>query len=309
MRTRETRQITMISLSTSLLEDYSGKEIITKAKNLGFSLIELAFRLKPNQVAEIVKYGPVEGVQISSLHNYVPEPPELEGELRLSDLDESNRNRAIELTKGTIRLAADIGARAVVMHMGEPRNWNWSTIQRELRQAIFDGIPQEEIEKIRQKFIEARKRLPSAYLDSMIMSLDQIAPVASDLGIKLGIENRYSYGQFPNFEELGILLQEFSGSAIGYWHDCGHAANNKYMGFAHETGNLDAFGNRLVGIHLHDAHDWHDHQIPAPTRDINFKYLLPYIKDDTILVLELAKSAPHESIHSGIEYLNNMGIK
>jgi sugar phosphate isomerase/epimerase len=299
----------MIGLSTSLLEDYSGKEIISKAKELGFSIIEMAFRLKPDQVQDIIKFARTEGIQISSLHNFVPEPPETEGGIKLSDIDESARNHAIELTIGTIKRAAEIGAGAVVLHMGEPRGWAWSVFQKELRQAIFDNASQDQIIGIRQKYIEARKRLPEAYLDSMLLSLDRLAPMASELGIKLGIENRYSYGQFPNFEELGILLQEFSGSSIGYWHDCGHAANNKYCGFASETENLNTFGNRLVGIHLHDAHDWHDHQIPGPNGDINFDYLKSFIKADTILVLELAKTAMHEQICGGIEYLNNLGIK
>ena len=298
----------MIGLSTSVLEDYSGKEIVWKAKELGFNVIELAFRLRPEQVNNIITTASQAQIHIASLHNYVPEPQEKENGVRLSDIDESLRDLAIELTLNTMRLASDIGAQAVILHMGEPREWNWSALQRQLRQAIHDQAPGDDIDKIRQQCLEARKRLPNAYLDSMLLSLDKIAPAADALGIKLGIENRYSFGQFPNFEEMGILLQEFSGSSIGYWHDCGHAANNKYCGFAPETENIDAYGDRLVGIHLHDIHDWHDHQIPGPAGDIDFAYLLPHINEKNILVMELTKTVPHDQIRNGIEYLALKGI-
>lgn len=277
--------------------------------SLGFGVMELNFTLNTEQVKSIISGACEHGIAISSLHNYVPEPPAGERFYMLSDIDQSPRLTAIELTKNTIRLAADLGASAVVLHMGQPRNIDLNIPQNELRQAIHHNTSPAEIALLRDNIIRERKALSSAYLDSMLFSLDDLAPTAERLGIMLGIESRYYYGQFPDFEELGILLQEFTGSNIGYWHDCGHTRHTEFCGLGKTSDYLNAFGNRLVGVHLHDTALWTDHQIPYPGGDIDFKQLKPYIKNDTILVLELLRGCDLISIQSGLDYLRESGIE
>jgi sugar phosphate isomerase/epimerase len=298
----------MIGLSTSLLEDFSGNEIVLKAKELSFSVLELGFRLRPEQARDVVNAARRQGVLISSLHNFVPEPPEGERAFLLSDIDKRLRDKAIELTRGTIRFASDAGAQAVVLHLGQPREWDYEERQSRLRQAIFDRAPVEKVEKLRKTLVQERKNLPGAYLDAMLLSLDRIIPTATNLGVKLGIENRYYHGQFPDFDEIGIILQEFSGSCVGYWHDCGHAAHSVYCGLGSLAENLLAFKKFLIGIHIHDAHLWHDHRVPGHGGDIDFSHLRPFIDDNTILVLEPGKRVDLESIKEGLEYLRRAGI-
>lgn len=299
----------MIALSTSLLEYLPAEEIVGTARDLGFESLEMNFRLDPRKTRQLIKSAQIAGLQINSLHNFVPEPPQGESAFMLSDLDDSLRKKAVSLTIDTIQLAADIGARAVVLHLGHPRNWDYSEHQRALRQAIFEKQDEEQIIKLRQSLIDTRKGLPTAYLDSILHSLDKIAPVADNLGIGLGVENRYNYCQFPDYEEIGIVLQEFSGSTLGYWHDCGHAAHRLYCGLDKPENYLNSYGNRLVGIHLHDIKGWHDHRIPSEDGDIDFAYLKPYIKDNTLLALELSPEAKIGEVGNGIRYLALSGIQ
>jgi sugar phosphate isomerase/epimerase len=143
----------------------------------------------------------------------------------------------------------------------------------------------------------------------MLRSLDAIAPIAEQMGIRLGIESRYFYSQFPSFEEIGILLQEFSGSSIGYWHDCGHTHHAEYCGLGSTAEYLQTFGSRLVGVHLHDSHAWTDHQIPSPDGDLDFDQIKPYLSTDTIRVLELSKKCPLDQINNGLDYLRLQGLE
>jgi sugar phosphate isomerase/epimerase len=299
----------MIGLSTSIFADLPGEEIISRAIDLGFTQIELNFTLSANQVSEIIRLAQKQGLYISSLHNFVPEPPETERGFMLSDIDQDLRRRAVLLTRDTIMLAAEAGARAVILHMGQPRGWDYGPLQKELRQRIRDKADLDDIEKLRQRFRKERKDLPDAYLASMLRSLDEILPFSGDLDICLAVENRYFYGQFPDFEELGILLQEFSGSTLGYWHDCGHARQIEYCGLGEVVEGLDAFKDLLIGIHLHDTKLWTDHQLPGPEGDIDFSYLKPFIKPDTILNLEPARGVDPAPFPAALKYLRSIGIE
>jgi len=299
----------MIGLSTSLLCSLPGDEIVSRAAEMGFSQIELNFTLRPEQVRDIENACNRRGIYISSLHNFVPEPPEGERAFLLSDPDESFRGKAIELTRDTILRASDLGAKAVILHMGQPRDTDFDPIQNKFRKAVHSENITDDVESLKSDLKKARGRLPRAYLDSMLLSLDKLVSFADDRKIRLGVENRYFYGQFPNFQELGIIMQEFSGSGLGYWHDCGHAAHLTYCGLGTETENLEAFQGRLIGVHLHDIKLWYDHQAPGPEGNINFAYLLPYIESDTILVLELSGNCDLKSVGPAIDYLNAAGVR
>jgi sugar phosphate isomerase/epimerase len=193
--------------------------------------------------------------------------------------------------------------------MGQNRDNDLEQPQNQLREAIHESRPAEEIEKLRKALVEDRKRYPGVYLDMMLFSLDKIVPLADKLGVRLGVENRYYLGQFPNFEEQGIIMQEFSGSGLGCWHDCGHAAHSAYCRLGIATEALEAFPGRLIGVHLHDIKLWHDHQAPGPDGDIDFGYLKPYISNDTLLVLELSRNRDPELVGPAIEYLKAAGVK
>jgi sugar phosphate isomerase/epimerase len=299
----------MIGLSTSIFSDLPGEEIVSRIVDLGFTQIELNFTLKPKQVSEIVKSAQKQGLFISSLHNYVPEPPETERAFMLSDIDQDLRRKAVQLTRDTIMLASDLGAKAVILHMGQPRGWDYESLQNELRRMIRDKPDSDDVEKLRKRYWKARKDLPSAYLDSMLGSLDEILLLSGDLNISLTVENRYYYGQFPDFEELGILLQEFSGSTLGYWHDCGHARQIEYCGLGYAIEGPETFKDLLVGIHLHDTRLWTDHQLPGPDGDIDFGYLKPFIKSETILNLEPARGVDPDPLPAALEYLHTFGIE
>lgn len=299
----------MIGLSTSIFPDLPGEKIIEIYSDLGITQMELNFTLTPKQVSDITKAAPKLGINIISLHNFVPEPPEKERGIMLSDIDQYLRRRAVEQTKETIMLSSDIGARAVVVHIGQPRGWAFETDQNELRESIRDKVDSEIISRKRQELIDKRKGLPGVYLDSMLRSLDEILPLSDDLNITLGIENRYYYGQFPNFEEHGILFQEFSGSKLGYWHDCGHAHQIEYCGLGSSIDPLEAFKGLLVGVHLHDTKLWTDHGLPNSEGDINFSYLKPYLGPDTILNLEPRKGSDPKFIPAALEHLRASGIE
>ena len=90
-----------------------------KAKELGFTHIEPNTLITPRMLSELLKTS----IPISSIHSPCPAVLSSRGipinSLSLSSLDESERTEAVNFTKQTIDLAANVRARAVVLHMGE----------------------------------------------------------------------------------------------------------------------------------------------------------------------------------------------
>ena len=91
----------------------------TKSKELGFTRIEINASISPQMLAQLLKTA----VPISSIHSPCPAVLSSSGipidSLSLSSLDQKERTEAVSFAKQTIDLAANVRAKAVVLHMGE----------------------------------------------------------------------------------------------------------------------------------------------------------------------------------------------
>ncbi len=117
----------MIGLSTSWLserENITGREIVQEVLALGFKAIELEYRLTEATFEEMRPLLVNGKMEIRSIHNFFPFPDGLPpsdagGDLYLlSSPDKEERDRAIRMTIRTIEYAQDLGAEAVVLHLG-----------------------------------------------------------------------------------------------------------------------------------------------------------------------------------------------
>jgi len=64
---------------------------------------------------------------------------------------------------------------------------------------------------------------------------------------------------------------------------------------------LQAYHRRLLGIHLHDVHYFKDHYPPG-CGEFNFSLLKPFLKKDTIKVIEAHQPATQKQI-AGAQHL------
>ena len=103
--------------------------------------------------------------------------------------------------------------------------------------------------------------------------------------------------------QLEAIFETFKEGSLFYWHDVGHAEVAERLGFSKHRELLDKFANRLIGVHLHDIiGPTGDHKVPgAGTFDFNM--IKPYLKSDTIKVIEVHRPATGEEIRRGAEYL------
>ncbi|MBN1254378.1 MAG: sugar phosphate isomerase/epimerase [Deltaproteobacteria bacterium] len=302
----------MIGLSTvwTSRAARSGDDLLGPILDLGFAAVELEYRITEQIYQEILPRIRANEIQVLSIHNYFPVPAILPPErasgdcFSLSSLDSEERAKGVFYTSRTIEHAHDLGARAVVLHLGRvetdlPRNG--------LQQLYREGAWNKEDVELLQREREARAQKRGPHLDALLFSLDRILKRAEQLGVILGIENRYYFQEMPDKEEIGIILDQFRGAPIGYWHDTGHAAVFETLGILKHEELLQRYAPHLVGTHLHDALKLDDHNPPGKG-EISFEMIKKYIPEGAIKIMEIHPQAQGQEVLDGLVFLQEKGI-
>jgi len=306
----------MVAISTAWRskEVSSGEELLGLLSQVGITQLELDFRIPPSlyqQLQPAIRRGQI---KVLSLHNYFPLPEEVPLEkasadaFSLSSLDQDERERGIRYTLRTLRIAHEVGAEGVVLHLGRVE----MDFQKERYYWLYDRgkINSEEGKRFLEEQRELRNRNKQRHLECLFDSLEKILREAVKLGIKVGIETRLYFHEIPNYEEIGLILEKFSGSPIYYWHDTGHAAVQENLGIRRQRDFLEAYTTHLLGIHLHDTQGYRDH-LPPGKGTIDFASLSPLIGDGNlplIRIVELHPQVSKEELLAGIDYLTSIGI-
>jgi sugar phosphate isomerase/epimerase len=277
-----------------------------KARELGFTHIEPNTLVSPEMLNELLKTA----VPISSIHSPCPVVLSSRGipvsSLSLSSLNESERMEAVSFTKKTIDLAANVGARAIVLHMGEvPIDLS---LQDRLYKLNDGGYAQtKEYSQAKEELVYQRTSQAPSYLDAARKSLQELSEYSRQKGIMLGLETRFHPNEIPNMDEMAELLNEISESLVGYWHDVGHAEVQQQLGFGLHEEWLSRFKDKMVGIHLHDILGISDHHAPG-RGNMNWKMVAKYLPPRIIRVCEIGEWNDEEQMQGVVKFLQKKGI-
>ncbi len=303
----------MIGISTSWKSEVtdSGVEILEAILELGVEAVELEYRISLPVLKDMLPYLKRRNPAVNSLHNILPRPEEIPREtatgefVKLTSPDPEERNTAVQYTRRTMEWAEELGAKAVVLHMGGVSLKNSSKAVRKL----FDEgkTNSEEGQAFLQKEKKERARLGAELMAPALRSLEALANEGVKRGILLGVENRYNLHDFPGPEEFEILFKEFAGGPVRYWHDIGHATAQENLGLLEKGELLRRFGGILAGVHLHGCRGYKDHYAPG-SGDEDLLTLKKFLKPDTILVVETHSRASREELREGLSFLRKQEI-
>ena len=287
-----------------------GQKLMECFAGLGFREVELEYRIDGNTFKQIKQFlNKTKDLKIVSIHNFFPVPDILEtggaDVFHFSSEDREERSLAVKYAAKTIQIASELGARAVVLHLG--------MIQMDAQKEFFDlydagKIGSEEYERVLEEFKVQRDSRKGKGLDMMLLSMDKVQEAAERYGVDVGIENRYDFRECPNFEEMAVIFEKFGGGRIGYWHDVGHAKVQENLGVVETKEMLDAYGKYLVGVHLHDVNGYSDHHVPG-VGGVDFDLLKKYLRKDTIKILEIHPRETEKDLMGGVDFLKNMGLE
>lgn len=286
-------------------ERYSAEEFFGSGRKLGFARFELNHQISPEVMAQV----DANRFSIGSLHDPCPayiSLKELENlDIQITSLDETRRMQGVDVVKGTIEKATQLGCRLVVIHPGRIVCDHALDDQlRQLYRAGKKGSP--EYEELRLRTIADRTDKAGQHLEQCLESLREIMDFSKGSGVMLGLENRFHYYELPVYNELEAMLNEFTQPWVGWQFDVGHLQVHDQLGLLNMQQWLESFSHRIVGVHLHDVIGIKDHQA-AGTGDVDFNRLAGYIPRDCYRALEVDKALTLEQVARSMQHLAECG--
>lgn len=277
-------------------------ELVASVATAGFHSLELS----RNVTVAMLAAFPPGSAPVLSLHAPCPNAADSDDGIQLAATEEDQRRAAVALVKATIDAAVRYGAGVVVVHVGTvliP-----PMLERRLRELYRQGAAgTRAYEQALQDITVARVLRREPHYGAALRSLDELCQYARPRGVRLGLENRVGYNEIPGFEEMKDLLHTYDASVVGYWHDVGHAHVLETLGFATQKAWLEACGQRLIGLHLHDVQGIDDHRAPG-SGDVDLTMLRPHLRPDVIRVCEFDRTLSLADIRAGHEHLIRLGL-
>jgi sugar phosphate isomerase/epimerase len=273
--------------------------MLAEMAGLGFAYVELSHGIRLTLVPGILQALGEGIIEVSSTHNFCPLPAGMVHSAPNLFEPSAPAGRGHEQeqwlrhSRRTLDFAAQVRARAVVMHLGSVRFF-WLNPARQLRKFVrrhpmvaWPAEPRYQ-QRLARAVEKLRRRRP-AFWKQTLRSLEEILPYAVEKGVRLGFENRERLEELPGDADFPGLLKSFAQPGqVGYWHDTGHAELKERMGMITQRRLLEENAAQLIGFHLHDVDETgRDHQ-PIGKGRVDFKMIRQFCQPHHLLVLELS---------------------
>jgi sugar phosphate isomerase/epimerase len=282
-----------------------GEKMIEEIVDLGFHNIELSHGMTIAKLPGIRQAFQRGIFTCSGVHNYFPSPVEV-----MIDAPDAyeytshrpfDRQRAMDMTLRTLDLAAEFGARYLVLHMGSvplnPKKWT-----KALTAQVTDGgFHDPNYIRTKLAFVKKREKIGPLYFKRAIEALETIAGHAAQFGVKLAVESRSRFEDMPTEREMIALQTHFADHPwVGYWHDFGHVQLKHNLGLLDHQEWLETISPHLIGGHVHDV-EWpaRDHRVPFGGT-LDYAPLLNHFPTDCPLVWELSPTRDASEIRSAL---------
>lgn len=297
----------MIAFSTSwnAHRHEKGGPMLREIEALGFQWVELGHGIRAELMPGILKYLNKSELRVCSVHNYCPLPAGMQKDapdfLTYTALSQADRKRAVQKTKETIDFAEQVGAAAVVLHLGSLFS---EKEERPLVEALSQGKKSHAVDS-KLKLVTARQKKVAPLWDRVHECLRTITSYAESKKIKLGIENRAYFGELPSEFELENLWRRYGSETVVYWHDFGHAQIKQERGWANHWELFSANKMRLGGCHIHDASFPSQDHGCLGRGNVEWSLYLSQLPKNIPWVLEFHSRVSEENIHKSVSFLKN----
>ena len=264
------------------------------AAEAGFEAIELSHSTPARLITELAESKLLPIVAVHQPAPWEQSPLGMPNtQLNLASLDEDERREAVFYAKRSIELAVQLGARAVVLHMGNVEDAELRHMDQRLRarSAPETFVPG----ALRRSAIACRSQLAEPYVAAARRSLLELLESARPAGITLGLESRMNFHEIPLPGELPVLLDGIDPEAAGYWHDIGHAEILSRLGYIGPRAWFSNGAIQCVGAHVHDVDGIVDHRAPG-RGDVDWDNHIPSIAHLDYWTFEINQFEPDTAV-------------
>ncbi len=276
-------------------------DFIEAGRRIGFGGVELNHQVDSAMLAGIDLTAP----DFSSVHEPCPADISV-GVLKkrnwlISATDEECRREGVKSMQRSIDLAGLLGAHTVVVHSGTVHPDR--SLEDRLRHLFeTDQSRSSQYQDLKAQLSAKRREFAPAGLSAVKKSLAELLDYAGQTGIRLGLENRYHYLEFPSPDELEELFCLAGPDRLGFIYDVGHAQALSCLGFYPHGEWLKRFAPRIIGTHLHDVTGLQDHQVPGQG-EVDFDLIAAYLPKEAFRTLEFQGQHTHEQVIAGLRFL------
>jgi sugar phosphate isomerase/epimerase len=282
-----------------------GEAMIDEILDLGIDHLELSHGMTVAKLPGIQKAFDDGRFTCVGVHNYFPSPVEVmidaPDAYEYTSHRAADRQRAMDMTRRTLELAAAFKARYLVLHMGsvplDPKKWT-----KRLTNMLDDGLGDTpKFGKARVDFVREREKIGPRYYDRAIEALEALADEAAKAEVKLAVESRSRFEDMPTEREMLRLQDHFKDHpAVGYWHDFGHVQLKHNLGLLDHDEWLGRIAPHLIGAHVHDV-QWpaRDHRVPF-TGELEYQALLRHFPENAPLTWELSPTRKTDEIREAL---------
>jgi sugar phosphate isomerase/epimerase len=282
--------------------------MLEEIRDMGFQYAELSHGIRISLLPGIFEGVDAGVVKISTLHNFCPLPMGINHAapniFKFTSDDRRERENALRHSLKTIETAERVGAKLVVLHMGQIEMREYTD---KLIDMVGEGLRESpKFEKLCMEVMEKRESKKDRYVELANEMLRRLEQEAGQRGIMLGIENREALEEIPLETDFTFFFRDFPGGTVRYWHDTGHAQIKQNLGFIDHFNHLENMAEHLAGFHLHDVQFPGRDHCPPGTGEIDFAALKPLVKPEHIKVFEMSPGLSPEEVRAGVAHLKSI---
>lgn len=236
----------VIALSTAFSHERAldSSFILEVAQRAGASALVLHAGLDPARYEGLARDRA--GTEVLALESPCPAGRASAAELAACDRDESRA--ALAAAEDTVRRAAALGARFVVLRLGEVRALaaDWVTTRVRFQQGDLDA-------RAARLAMAPRADAGAPHLDAARRALDRLSRAAESAGVTLLLRNGRRYVDLPSPVELDRLLADLRGAPLAPLLDVPAAHLPDVMGLVPLDLTVAAFGAAAPVVYAGDA--------------------------------------------------------
>ena len=223
----------------------------------------------------------------------------------LASSNDDERMQAVNSVRRHLQLAQRLASPTLVVRGSSVADANLHREAQALATKVTrEGLSDELREEVRD-LVRRVQRRGQRQIEHLCRSLHQL--LVEFEATRIAIEPGMQLDDLLSFEAMGWVLDDLGRHGLGYWHDVGRVHARSRMGLPGQGQWLDAYSDRMVGVHLQDA-DGLEVQMPPGQGEVDFKLLAEYVPKGASKVLEIDERHGRTEILNSVTFLRDKGF-